>query len=229
MNAMRMTWHDLCFLHWRVPAGELQPFLPRGLELDTYEGEAWIAVVPFRMTDVSPRGVPRFPPLSDFAELNVRTYVTDGRKPGVWFLSLDATQRLAVRIARAFFHLPYLDADIDVRLEGDTVVYRSVRTHLGAGPAELAVRYRAIGPPVPAVPGTREHFLTERACLYAATRRGTLLRQDVEHAPWPLQPGEAEIERCTMTRPLGIALPDEPTLVYVSRRIDVVATLPRRV
>jgi uncharacterized protein YqjF (DUF2071 family) len=173
--------------------------------------------------------VPRFRPLADFAELNVRTYVTAGGKPGVWFFSLDATQPLAVRIARSCLHLAYLDARISSRRTGDWLDYRSVRTHLGAGVAELAVRYRPTGPPAPAQPGSLEHFLAERYCLYAATRRGRLLRQEIAHAPWPLQPAEALVERCTMTRPLGIELAPAPELAHYAERLDVVAWLPSRV
>lgn len=227
--AMRMRWHDLGFLHWRVAAGALEPLLPAGLELETFDGSAWLGVVPFRMTDVSPRGLPRIRRLADFAELNVRTYVTAGGKPGVWFFSLDATQPLAVRIARAFFHLAYLDARIATQRDGDAVHYTSVRTHLGAGVAELDVRYRPAGPPTVSRAGTIEHFLAERYCLYAASGRGRLLRQEIDHAPWPLQPAEAEIARCTMTRPLGIDLGDGPPLAHFAERLDVVAWLPHRV
>ena len=223
-----MTWHELCFLHWPVPADDLRPFLPAGLELDTYDGEAWIGVVPFHMTGLAPRGVPRIPPLTDFAELNVRTSVSAEGKPGVWFVSLDATQPLAVRAARGCFHLPYLDARIDVGHEGDTVVYRSVRTHLGAGSAELAVRYRPTGAVVAGAAGTLEYFLTERYCLYAGGRGGRLLRQEVDHPPWPLQQASAEIDECTMTRPLGIELAGPP-LAHYAERLDVVSWLPHRV
>lgn len=226
---MRMCWHDLCFLHWRVAADVLAPLVPDGLELETFDGSAWIAVVPFHMTDVSPRGLPRVRRLADFAELNVRTYVTAGGKPGVWFFSLDATQPLAVRIARAGFHLAYVDARIETRRTGDVVHYTSRRTHLGAGVAELDVRYRPTGPPAEPELGTLEDFLTARYCLYAATRGGQLLRQEIDHDPWPLQPAEAEVGRCTMTRPLGIDLGDEPPLAHFAERLDVVAWLPRRV
>jgi len=225
---LRMTWHELCFLHWRVPADELRRLLPAGLDLDTHEGEAWIGVVPFHMTRLAPRGVPRIPPLTDFAELNVRTYVTAEGKPGVWFFSLDATQPLAVRFARSCFHLAYLDARIAVGHEDGSVVYRSARTHLGAGPAELAVRYRPTGPVAPGRPGTLEHFLTERYCLYAATGRGSVRRQEVDHLPWPIQPASAEIETCTMTRSLGIDLAGPP-LVHYAERLEVVSWLPHRV
>ena len=169
---MQMRWLELCFLHWRVDAEALAPLIPRGLTLDTFDGSAWIGVVPFRMTGVAARAMPRVRQLSDFAELNVRTYVTAGQKPGVWFFSLDATQPLAVRIARKVFHLPYVDARIALTRSGDSITYRSVRTEPGRGEAELGVRYAPTGPAQPGEPGTLEHFLTERYCLYAANAGG---------------------------------------------------------
>ncbi len=219
-----MRWHDLGFLHWRVAASELQAQLPAGLELDTFEGEAWIGVVPFHMTDVSLRGTPRVRRFADFSELNVRTYVTAGGKPGVWFFSLDATQPTAVRLARGLLNLAYLDARIDTRRDGDWVDYTSRRTDPTAGAAELVARYRPTGPPSRSLPGSLEHFLTERYCLYAA--RGRVRRIEIDHEPWPLQPAEAVIERCTMTEPLGIGLGDQPPLVHFAKRLDVVAWLP---
>lgn len=225
---MRMRWHDLCFLHWRVDPAALEPLLPGGLTLDTFDGEAWIAVVPFRMTDVSARATPRVRRFADFGELNVRTYVTGGGKPGVWFFSLDATQPTAVRIARRWLKLPYYDASIDIREEGDAFTYVSTRTHSGAPPAALAARYRPTGAIVPSAAGSLESFLTDRYCLYAADGRDRVRRIDIDHAPWPLQPAEAEVSSCTMTEPLGITLGDEPPLAHFARRLDVVAWLPRR-
>jgi uncharacterized protein len=225
---MRMRWHDLCFLHWRADGAALERLLPEGVTLDTFDGQAWIAVVPFRMTDVSLRATPRVRRFADFSELNVRTYVTAGGKPGVWFCSLDATQPTAVRIARRWLKLPYLDARIDVVEEGDAITYTSVRTHVGEPPAELAVRYRPTGAVAQSAPGTLEHFLTERYCLYAPDGPQRVRRIDIDHAPWPLQPAAAEVQRCTMTEPLGITLGDEPPLAHFAKRLDVVAWLPRR-
>src|SRR5437899_734159 len=100
--SMHMRWHDLLFMHWPAPIEKLRPLIPPWLKVDTFNGQAWIAVVPFRMTGVRPRNLPAFPRLGAFAELNVRTYVTgpDGEKPGVWFFSLDAAEPIAVRAAR---------------------------------------------------------------------------------------------------------------------------------
>ena len=117
-HAMRMRWHDLLFMHWPIAPNLLQQHLPN-IECDTIDGQAWIGVVPFRMSDVAPRFVPAVPGLSAFPELNVRTYVTVDGKPGVWFFSLDATNKLAVRLARKFFYLPYMDARMQMSMAKD--------------------------------------------------------------------------------------------------------------
>jgi uncharacterized protein len=221
-----MTWKELCFLHWRVDPRLLEPLLPEALELDTFDSSAWIGVVPFRM-HAEPRGLPVLNVAADFAELNVRTYVTIDGKPGVWFFSLDADDGLVVRFNRLVLGLPYLDAKIEVERDGDTIDFRSARTHLGAGVAALDVRYRPAGVPQPSAPGSLEHFLTERYCLYSV-RAGRVFRQEVDHEPWPLQPAEVELELCTMTRPLGIELDGEP-LAHYAGELEVVAWLPARV
>jgi uncharacterized protein YqjF (DUF2071 family) len=221
---MHMTWHELAFLHWAVDAAALRALLPAGLELDTLEGRAYVGVVPFRMSDVRPRAVPALPGVSAFPELNVRTYVICRGTPGVWFFSLDAGSRLAVRAARAGFHLPYFDADMTVARAADGWIdYRSRRVHRGAPPAELDARYRPAGPVFLAQEGTLERWLTDRMTLYAATPRGRILRADIHHPPWPLQPATAELRICRMTEQVGLALPPEPPLAHYADRVEVVA------
>ena len=227
--AIAMSWRDLLFMHWPVDAGALRPLVPPALGLDTFDGSAWLGVVPFRMTGVRPRFLPAFGPLSDFPEINLRTYVTAGGKPGIWFFSLDAHNPVAVRLARATFRLPYFDAQMSCESSGGEVHYRSTRTHGGAPPAEFAARYRPSGPPFESGPGTLENFLTERYCLYAADGRGNLRRGDVHHQLWPLQPAEAEVERLAMTGQIGVSLPRTEPLLHFSERLDVLAWPPRRI
>lgn len=221
---MRMRWSELLFAHWSMDPEVLRPFIPAGLELELFDGRAWIGLVPFRMSDVAPRMVPAVPGISEFLELNVRTYVRAGGKRGVWFFSLDAASRFAVRVARSTFHLPYFDADMACTPGGmGGFRYHSRRTHLDVVPAELDVEYRPVGEVFRSAPGTLEHWLTERYCLYSADRRGRIWRGEIHHEPWPLQRAEARFERCDMLRLLGTRLPSvEPHVLFVPS-IDVVA------
>jgi uncharacterized protein YqjF (DUF2071 family) len=219
---MSMRWQDLLFAHWRVDPAALRPLVPSGLELDLRNGEAWLGVVPFRMSGVRPRGTPSIPGLSAFPELNLRTYVRGGGHSGVWFFSLDAASRVAVRVARATFHLPYFDAEMACEVGTDGVVdYRSRRVHRGVVPAELRCRYRPTGGVFRSQPGTLEHWLTERYCLFAADCRGRVYRGDIAHEPWPLQPAEAKWDQCEMTGLVGFGLKPEPDHLLFARSIDV--------
>lgn len=237
--ALFMRWHDLLFMHWRIAPDRLRPFIPPGLELQTFDGDAWLGVVPFRMSGIRHRLLPPIPGLSAFPELNVRTYVhprNDPARPGVWFFSLDTPSRIAVRAARSAFNLPYMDAAMTCTPDGDAVRYSSRRTgpyaDLVYGPthtrrAEFSGRYRPTGPASVAAPGSLESFLTDRYCLYTL-RNNRLLRLDIHHDPWPLQPAAAGIARNTAAEPLGIPASDlaAPPLLHFSRRLDVVAWIP---
>ena len=227
--AMHMVWHDLLFAHWPVPLETLRPHIPERLEIDSFEGVAWLGVVPFRMAGVRPVGCPAIGWLSDFSELNVRTYVTADDRPGVWFFSLDAAQPIAVWLARRWFHLPYFNARIDCRHRGDNIVYQSKRTHRGGGTAALAAEYGPTGPPRRTAAGTLEHWFTARYCLYAANRQGSVFRGDIDHDPWPLQSATARFDNNTMTDPLGIELPDESPILHFAQKLDVVAWSLQRI
>ncbi len=165
------------------------------------------------------RPLPDVPGVSAFPELNVRLYVEAQGKPGVWFLSLDATNPLAVWAARRFFHLPYHRADITLSQDQDTIAYRAQRSDKTV---EFAADYGPIGSMYESRPGTLENWLTERYCLYARSPDGRLFRNDVHHVPWPLFDAEADIRANTMVLPYGISLPDEPPLLHFSPRLDVV-------
>jgi uncharacterized protein len=223
---MAQQWHDLLFAHWPVPSSVLRPLIPAQLEIDQYEGQAWVAVVPFRMSGVRLRGTSAFPGFSAFPELNVRTYITRQRKPGVWFFSLDAANFIAVAVARSWFHLPYYRARMRCELENNEIRYSSERTHRGAPAAAFCCSYRAAGDPFEPQLGTLEHFLTERYCLYAADPRGRLFCGEIQHPPWSLQRAEAEIEANTMAQAAGICLSDAPPLLHFAKRQDMVAWSP---
>jgi uncharacterized protein YqjF (DUF2071 family) len=225
---MAQSWHDLLFAHWPVDAAALRPLVPEQLQINLFEGQAWLAVVPFRMTGVRLRGTPVVPGLSAFPELNVRTYVTCGGKPGVWFFSLDAGNSLAVAIARAWFHLPYFRARMSCAEREGWIQYQSERTHRGAPAGSLKGRYRPVGESFFPQRGTLEYFLTERYCLYAADGRGQINRGEIHHPPWPMQRAEAELAGNSMTESLGIALTSRP-LLHFARRQDVLVWPPGKI
>jgi len=215
-----MRWHDLLFLHWPIRPDVIRPMVPRALDLDTFDGWCWIGVVPFCMTGVRPRYFPM--PLA-FPELNVRTYVKTPGRSGVWFFSLDAASWIAVRAARAWYGLPYYDARMSVQVEGDTVRYRSARVRNRSTPAEFSASYRPIAPAYRAAPGTLDHWFTERYSLYVAGKRDRIFYGDIHHETWPLQPAEAELRVNTMTRQIGIELPDTKPISHFARYQSVVA------
>jgi uncharacterized protein YqjF (DUF2071 family) len=190
--------------------------VPAALGLDSFEGECWLGITPFGVTGLRLRGTFPVPVLSSFLELNVRTYVTYEHKPGIWFFSLDAASRLAVEAARRTYSLPYHHAVMRADRAGDGIDYSSRRT---SGGHDFAGAYRPTGPAAPPRPGTLEHFLAERYCLYT-TRGDELMRAEIHHPQWPLQPAEAELRENTMP-PRDLQLEGEP-LLHFSERQDVV-------
>ncbi len=223
--AMKMVWHDLLFAHWPVDEAELRPHVPAGLEIERRGGTAWIGVVPFHMSGIRLRWLPPVPTTGAFAELNVRTYVSDGEKRGVWFFSLDAESWLAVMTARKIWHLNYQLAAMRFRHDGAAIEYHSTRVH---GPAEFDATYRPVGDVFESLPGSLDEFLTERYWMFATDSRGGLLRGQVMHERWPLQRAEAEIRVNTMTKPLGVELKGEPHLLF-AKRLSTLAAPMRRI
>lgn len=220
---MTQTWHDLLFAHWPVDVGMLRDRVPAGFDVDTFDGQAWIAVVPFHMTNVAPRGVPALPWVSAFPELNVRTYVRFNGRPGVWFFSLDASNPLAVGVARTLVHLPYFTAAMDVEHKEGWISYRSYRKRVDAAAAEFSARYRPIGPASPPAEGSLEYFLTERYCLFTVDKAFHAYSLDIHHPQWLLQTAEAEIRVNTMAEAAGIRLPSMAPLLHFAKRQDMVA------
>lgn len=218
---MKQVWHDLLFMHWPVAAEQLRPLIPPELEIESHEGSAWVGVVPFHMSGIRGRWMPPIPGTSAFPELNVRTYVRAGGKPGVWFFSLDAANSLAVATARHFFHLPYFRARMHAKHGSQReIIYDCRRTHRGAPAADFRGCYRPLGDLFRAKQGSIEYFLVERYCLYAATR-GQVFCGEIDHPPWRLQCAEAEIEINTMASASGITLPASKPLLHFVRRQEV--------
>jgi uncharacterized protein YqjF (DUF2071 family) len=222
---MGQSWEDLLFAHWRVDAVAVRELVPAGLRVDEHGGSAWLGITPFELTGLRLRGTLPLPVVSRFPEINVRTYVTVDDKPGIWFFSLDTSSQLAVEAARRTYRLPYHHARISLRRRGDWIEYSAIRRG-GVRPYVFEAEYRALGDAAEPEPGTLEHFLTERYCLYAADGSG-LYRAEIHHTPWRLRPAEASIGLNTMA-PDELRLEDAP-LVHLGERQDVVIWAADRV
>jgi hypothetical protein len=217
---MRQWWGKLLFMHWPVAASALRPLVPPQLSIDTYEGQAWVGVVPFKMWGVRPYFTPPVPGLNSFLELNVRTYVHHRGVPGVWFLSLDIDNPVAKWGGRQFYYLPYHNAEMGFGQEGRTVSFRSRRTSPDAPAASFDARWSFGGRLPEAEPDSLEFFLTERYCLYSAARE-QLYRCRVSHDPWPLRAAEADAYDSTMLAAAGLAEPAGPPLLHYAEELKV--------
>jgi uncharacterized protein YqjF (DUF2071 family) len=224
---MYQRWSNLLFLHWKLDPAEIQRRLPEGLYVDTFGGEAWIAVVPFFMERIRPVGFPAVPWLSWFMELNVRTYVYDDRgRPGVWFFSLDCNQPLAVELARRVFHLPYQHAAMSAERLGNGVHYRSRRRRAERKCAES--NYAPSGEMRPAEPGTLEWFLVERYLLFSTNRSGRIFTGQVSHSPYRIASANCRKWSVEPLQLNGFADPKrQPDSMLVAESVDV-AVFPLR-
>ncbi|GGN14768.1 YqjF family protein [Halarchaeum nitratireducens] len=227
MRVISMDWRDVCVASYAVDPDVVAATLPDGVAVDTYDGDAYLSVVPFVMGDVRPYKFPRFVGPT-FGELNLRTYVTGDAGPGIYFYNLDATDRLGVAIARATFRLPYYDASQRIVKRGDTVEFESERTHTGVPPCEFDADYTPIGDPEPAEPGSLTEFLLERYRFYVEGR-GTLLRGEIEHEPWRVQEATYDVRENDLFTVNGFETPDRDPHVAYSPGVEVAAHAPKRV
>lgn len=212
---MEQTWNDLLFAHWPISPQVMRKLVPSALALDMFNSQCWVAVTPFHMSGIRFRWLPKLPGLSAFPELNVRTYVTHGGKPGVYFFSLDAGSRIAVCAARETYHLPYFHARMSSTDHDGWIRYHSVRSQ-----AELKAKFRPVAPVQLRKAGTLEHWLSERYCLYT-TIGNAVYRAEIHHQPWPLQNAECEISINSMAASAGIQLPAIQPLLHFAKRLEV--------
>jgi uncharacterized protein YqjF (DUF2071 family) len=210
---MVQRWHDLLFAHWRCPLSALRPLVPAALEIETYDDSAWIGVIPFYMSGVRMRAAPPVPTAHAFEELNVRTYVTLDGRPGVWFFSLDCASMLAVIGARLGISLPYFRASMTMARGGETIAYNSRRWPIAGPPARFSATYGGSGASSEPAPGSIDHFLTERYCLYSADKE-RIWRADIFHPRWSFQAAAATIAHNSMIAAAGVSVFDEAPLLH---------------
>jgi len=217
---MHQSWGKLLFIHWAIDERLLRPLIPPALEIDTFDGTAWIAEVPFTMWDIRafPPYVPAVPGLRAMHELNVRTYVQFAGVPGVWFFSLDCNNAAAVLGARTFYYLPYYNAEIELNQHESIINYSSKRTDTPL--ANFQASWEIGDPLLESTPDSLEYFLTERYCLYSE-HHGNLYRARINHPRWPLRHATLRSWSSLMTSPLALPLPKEDPLLHYAEELSV--------
>jgi uncharacterized protein YqjF (DUF2071 family) len=219
---MAQVWDDLLFAHWPLDPGQLERFVRPPLRLDTHAGHAWLGVVAFRISRIQLRGLPVVPAVSDFPEVNLRTYVRLNDRPGVLFLSLHCPNRLAMALARPWFRLPYRHAAVCLRRGRGATEFAS---H-GPEHADFAA---AFAPTSAACnDDSLGRWLTERYCYYAQTERATY-RCDISHVPWPLTEASASITSNSLAEPFGLRLPASEPILHAASHMDTRVWPIRRV
>jgi uncharacterized protein len=224
---MTQTWNNLLFAHWPVDPRLVQPLVPKGVEVDTCDGKAWLGLVVFRLSAVRLRFFPEVPFVASFPEINVRTYVTSDGKPGVQFLSLDVQNPIVNIIGRNVFRLAYHSANVRFGRQGDRIRFESHRKERHGFPASFSISYEPTSPVFTAGQDTLARWLTERYCYYASDRRGRTFRCDIHHPPWPLQSAKSTITNNTMALSHGIELPATEPLLHYARRMQALIWWPR--
>jgi uncharacterized protein len=222
-----MGWRHLLFANWPVDPAVVDERLPNGLTADTYDGRAWLSVVPYLNVDVRPRG---FPEITGFAlpELNLRTYVRCDGEPGIYFFNLDAEGVLGVVAARLTHRLPYYNATIEMDRDGEQIAFESERRHPGAPAADFAATYEPVGESFVPEPGSLAAFLTERYRYYTTGHLGGLRYADLAHEPWTLRPATVAFETNELFEANGFEAPDASPVCYYSRGVNIVSSRNRR-
>lgn len=216
---MKQTWSNLLFAHYPIQYDVLHKLIPEALTLDSFNGTYWVGIVPFQMSEVGVRGLPQVPGTDRFPELNVRTYVTLDGKPGVYFFSLDAANRLAVFGARTLYYLPYWYASMSLKENDSNFEFTSIR--YSDSNIAFSCNYRPISEPFQPAKGTFEEWLVERYCFYTLNASGIPLRCDILHEPWTLQHAEAEITHNTILTKQGILTENVEPIYHFAKKIEV--------
>ena len=205
---MYQKWEQLLFLHWGFEPAEIQKTLPTGLTADTFDGEAWVGIVPFLMRGIRPRFLPAVSKISNFLELNLRTYVHDAQgRPGVWFYSLECNQPLAVQIARSLFHLPYQHARMNTAIQPSGM--RKYASQRKKDEVVSKFHYQIADDSHEATPGGLEFHLAERYLLFSKSPNGLRMGR-VHHQPYPLAPASLQKWDARLFALNGLPVPSRP-------------------
>ncbi len=209
-------WRNLFFAHWRVPIPALLPFLPAGLELDTWDGAAWVSAVAFRLESVRLRRLPPCGPVSNFLEINLRTYVRRHGEPAILFLSLHGSSRLAVMFARWLTPLPYVCARIEYEDESEICRFQVAARQGNADPPLFHAEFRPNADREETADASLAAWLLERYVAYVAGTRDRLYRLVARHPRWQIQEAAAEVTAAGLGEPWRLDLGRTPDCCHFS-------------
>jgi uncharacterized protein YqjF (DUF2071 family) len=217
---MKQSWKNVFFIHLPVSAPSLRPHIPSCLDLDVYEGEPWISLVLFTIEGIYLKGIP-FSVVSAFPEINVRTYISYNKRPGVFFLSLDAKHWATYTIAKKWYHLPYYESQISVKQTNQFTSYNSIRKDRKVVPAEFKGTLKSLSETFYSKQNSLEYWLTERYYLYSSNQGKDAFRAKIHHEPWQLQEAKAEINANTLISSMNILPLNEDPIVHFSTGTNV--------
>ncbi|MEH7125174.1 DUF2071 domain-containing protein [Bacillus sp. JJ1532] len=217
---MRQTWRDLLFIHWPIPSEKLRKHIPASLEIDTFNGSAWLGIIVFVMDGIYPRGLPNISILPKFQEINVRTYVKCNGKSGIYFLSLDVCDWASYTIAKRWLRLPYQSAQISIEKKGQNFHYKSIRKRKTKYEITIDGTYKPLEEVYLPKEGTLDHFLTERYCFFSSNNGIHTYCLEIHHQPWQLQKTEIEIYKNTLFTPFNIDVNKVTPISHFSKGTD---------
>ena len=221
---MTQQWCDLAYIHWRYDPAVVQALLPEGLEVDTFDGSAWVGLIPFSMRNIAVPGTPPIPYFGSFPEVNVRTYVRKNGIPGVWFFSLDVNRLLPAAVARATYLLPYCWGSASHELEGDVLTTKVFRRWPGGGETSIRIR---VGDVIERSDDLSV-FLSARWGLYSRGFGKGLRYAPVDHEPWILHNATLEHLEDSLVIAAGLPAPIGEPHVLFSPGVSVRIGLPHR-
>lgn len=210
---MKQTWKHVLFLHWPLHAESLRPFIPKELEIDTYDGQAWLGMIVFEMGGIYPRGLSRLPLTPPFSEINVRTYVTYKGEPGIYFLSIDVNNWASLNIAKRWYHLPYRPSEVSIQKEGASLHFEGIRKK---EPLYVKGSYTPLKESFFSRAGRLDYWFTERYRLYSSDSFSNLYTASIDHPPWALQNTEVTIDKNTLFSPFGFHLGADAPIAHYS-------------
>lgn len=217
---MRQKWRNVLFLHWPIPVEKLRPHIPSSLQIDTFNGSAWLGIILFVLEGIFPFEIPSISLTPKFPEINVRTYVKYDGKPGIYFLSIDVMNWASLKIAKNWYHLPYHSSQIFFQKEEQKFHCHSIRKGNENTPISFKGKYAPVSEVYFPKEGTLDHWLIERYCLYSSNNGINIYCGDIHHRPWPLQKAKIELVKNTLFTPFHFDLFEEKPIAHFSIGVD---------